>query len=227
MEKYKQDFIEFMVKAEVLKFGEFTTKSGRKAPYFINTGNYQTGEQISKLGYYYAECIKSNVKSDYDILYGPAYKGIPLVVTTSISLFENFGCNVSYSFNRKEKKAHGEGGEIIGCVPKDNDRVVIIEDVVTAGTSVRESISLFDKIADVKIIGLVISVDRMEKGESEKSAIKELKEKYGIKTYSIVTIREIVEYLHNREIEGTVIVDDNMKGKIEEYLLEYGVREEK
>ncbi|MFW6287971.1 MAG: orotate phosphoribosyltransferase [bacterium] len=223
MEKYKEGFIEFMVKAGVLKFGEFKTKSGRMAPYFVNTGDYKTGQQISKLGEFYAECIKDNVKDDYDVLFGPAYKGIPLVVTTAVALANRFEENKAYSFNRKEKKDHGEGGSIVGHIPSDNEKVLIIEDVVTAGTSVRESVALLNKIADVDIFGLVISVDRMEKGPSGKSATQELADKFGISTYSIVNIKEIVDYLYNREIDGRIVIDNNMKNSIEEYLLKYGV----
>lgn len=212
-----------MLESKVLKFGEFLTKSGRKAPYFINTGNYQTGEQISKLGNYYSKCISNEVVEDFDLLFGPAYKGIPLAVTTSISLYKNFNKNILYSFNRKEIKDHGEGGNIVGYIPQNEEKVLIIEDVITAGTSVRESISLFNKIGDVKVSSLVISVDRMEKGISGKSAIQEIEKEFGIKTYSIVTIKEILEYLHNKEIDGKIVLDDLMKIKIENYLLEYGI----
>ncbi len=223
MEKYKQEFIEFMVEAGVLRFGEFVTKSGRKTPYFINTGNYKTGEQISKLGRFYAECINDNLKDEYNILFGPAYKGIPLVVTTAASLYDSFDKDVLFSFNRKEIKDHGEGGSIVGHLPEDNEKILIIEDVVTAGTSVRESVSLLENIADVNIFGLVISIDRMERGSTDKSAIQEIEEEFGIKTYSIVTIKEVVDYLYNRELDGKSIIDDNMKNRIEEYLLQYGV----
>jgi len=223
VEKYKQEFIEFMVEAGVLRFGEFVTKSGRKTPYFINTGNYKTGEQISKLGRFYAECINDNLKDEYNILFGPAYKGIPLVVTTAASLYDSFDKDVLFSFNRKEIKDHGEGGSIVGHLPEDNEKILIIEDVVTAGTSVRESVSLLENIADVNIFGLVISIDRMERGSTDKSAIQEIEEEFGIKTYSIVTIKEVVDYLYNRELDGKSIIDDNMKNRIEEYLLQYGV----
>lgn len=223
MQEYKKRFIQFMIEAEVLRFGEFTTKSGRAAPYFINTGNYRTGEQIFKLGEFYAECIQNNITQNYNVLYGPAYKGITLAVATSAALYHKFGKNVLYSFNRKEKKEHGEGGKIVGHVPRNNDKVLIVEDVITAGTSIRESIPLLKEIADVNLTGIVISVDRMERGKGEKSAIQELKDEFGIKTYSIVTIKEIIDYLHNRNIAGELILDDNMKSKIENYLKEYGV----
>lgn len=222
MEKYKQEFIQFMVKAGVLRFGQFTTKSGRKTPYFINTGNYKTGEQVSKLGKFYAESINHSLKDEDYILFGPAYKGIPLVVTTAASLYSSFEKNVLFSFNRKEKKDHGEGGNIVGHLPEDKEKILIIEDVVTAGTSVRESVSLLKNIADVNIFGLIISVDRMEKGSSGKSTIQELEGEFGIKTYSIVTIEEVKEYLHNKEVDGKIIIDDDMKTKIEGYLREYG-----
>lgn len=223
MESYKEDFIDFMVRAGVLRFGEFKTKSGRIAPYFINTGNYRTGEQIFRLGQFYAECIKEKISEDYDLLYGPAYKGIPLVVTTAASLYNVFAENKPYSFNRKEMKDHGEGGSIIGSSPQDNDKILIIEDVITAGTSVRESVSLLKKIANVEILGLIISVDRMEKGNTGRSAVEEIREEFGIKTYSIVTVNDIIEHLYNKEIDNQVIIDDKMKEKIQEYLFNYGV----
>jgi orotate phosphoribosyltransferase len=220
---YKQEFVEFMVRANVLTFGDFVTKSGRKTPYFINTGNYKTGEQICKLGEFYAQCIMGNTGASFDVLYGPAYKGIPLAVTTAISLYRNYGLNVPYCFNRKEVKDHGEGGNIIGYTPKDGDRIVIIEDVVTAGTSVRESTTLLNAAAKVNITSLVVSVDRMEKGTGEKTALQELQDTFGIKTYSVVTIEEIVGYLYQKEIDGRVLIDDAMKGRVEEYLKIYGV----
>ncbi len=223
MEKYKEEFIEFMINSKVLKFGEFKTKSGRIAPYFINTGNYKTGEQITKLGYFYAECIKNNVKDKVDLLFGPAYKGIPLVISTSIALYSKFGINISYSFNRKEVKDHGEGGNVVGYIPKEGDNVIIVEDVTTAGTSVRECVSLFKTFGAINIKKLIISVDRMERGNSSLSARDELNNEFGIETYSIVNIKEIIAYLHNKKINGTCYLDDSMKEKIEVYLDKYGV----
>lgn len=219
---YKEDFITFMVRSGVLTFGDFTTKSGRKTPYFINTGNYKTGAQAARLGDYYAACVQENAPEGIDCLFGPAYKGIPLVVTTAASLARNYGRDLPYCFNRKEAKDHGEGGTMIGYQPKDGDRVVIVEDVVTAGTAVRETIELFKHIADVKFASLIVSVDRMEKGTGEKTTINELREQYGIAVHPIVTVRQVIDFLHNREIDGKVYIDDEMKGKMEAYLEQYG-----
>lgn len=223
MDRYKEEFIEFMVNSNVLKFGDFTTKSGRKTPFFINTGNYTTGAQLKKLGEFYAKAINNHFGSDFDILFGPAYKGIPLTVTTAISLNELYDINVEYCSNRKEVKDHGEGGILLGGSLKDSKRVVIVEDVMTAGTSIYETAPILKAQGDVDIKGLIISVDRMEKGKSEKSAQEEIKETFGITTYSIVTMKEVVEYLYNRELNGKVYIDDNMKSSIESYYEKYGV----
>lgn len=211
-----------MVKSKVLTFGDFLTKSGRKTPFFINTGNYSTGSQLLKLGEYYAESLVRNLPNGFDVLFGPAYKGIPLAVATSMALASRFSRQSAFSFNRKEIKDHGEGGNLIGHKFKDNDRVVIIEDVITAGTSVRESIPLLRSAANIDICALVISVDRMEKGQSNKSALTEIKEEFGIETFSIVTLEEIVDYLHNRKIDGKVVLDDAILQKIREYREIYG-----
>lgn len=219
---YREEFITFMVRAGVLTFGDFTTKSGRRTPYFINTGNYKTGAQAAKLGDYYAACIQQNLPDGVDCLFGPAYKGIPLAVSAAASLYRNYGRDLPYCFNRKEAKDHGEGGTMIGYQPKDGDRVVIVEDVVTAGTAVRETIELFKHIADVKFASLIVSVDRMEKGTGEKTTINELREQYGIAVHPIVTVRQVIDFLHNREIDGKVYIDDEMKGKMEAYLEQYG-----
>lgn len=221
MENYKKEFIEFMLESGVLKFGEFKTKSGRLSPYFINTGNYKNGMQFSKLGNYYAECFNENIKEEVDAIFGPAYKGISLSVALSMSLYSKYNKNINFGFNRKEVKDHGEGGNLIGYVPKDNDNIMIIEDVVTAGTSVRESIELLNKIAKVNIFAQIISVDRMELGMNGKTAIKELEEEFGIKTYPIVTIKEIIEHLHNKEINGKIYIDDEIYSKIKEYMKNY------
>jgi len=221
---YKHEFIDFMVNTGVLTFGNFTTKSGRKTPFFINTGNYKTGEDISKLGDFYADCIYSALKDDFDLLYGPAYKGIPLAVSASISLYKKYNVSKGFCFNRKEEKDHGEGGSLIGMKPYNNSKVVIIEDVVTAGTSVRESVPLIKAAADCNILLLVISVDRMEKGEKEKSAIQEIESQFGIKVQPIVTIREIIDYLYNKEINGKILIDDDMLSRINEYMNLYGAK---
>ena len=221
---YKQEFVEFMVRANVLTFGDFVTKSGRQTPYFVNTGNYKTGAQIAKLGEIYAECIKNQVGQNFDLLYGPAYKGIPLAVTTAVALYQRYQWDVPYCFNRKEQKDHGEGGGLIGWKPRDGERVLIIEDVITAGTSVRESLALLKSVAQVNVGDLVVAVDRRERGTNgRQTALQELETALGIQTHPIVTIDEIVAFLHNREIDGRIIIDDSIKMKIEEYLQAYGV----
>lgn len=222
MESFKEEFIEFMVRSGVLTFGDFTTKSGRKTPFFINTGNYDNGAQMEKLGEYYAKAIQNELKDSYDGLYGPAYKGIPLCITTSVALNKLFSKNVYFTFNRKEAKDHGEGGTLIGHKLKDGERIVIVEDVITAGTAIRESLPVIQAAADVEITAIVVSVDRMEKGSGELSAIAQVQEDYGIKTFAIVTIEEVVKYLHNRKIDGKVLVDDQMKSMIEAYREKYG-----
>jgi orotate phosphoribosyltransferase len=219
---YKEEFITFMVRSGVLTFGDFTTKSGRKTPYFINTGNYKTGAQAAKLGDYYAACLKENLGDEVTALFGPAYKGIPLVVTASASLYRNYNMDIPYCFNRKEAKDHGEGGSMVGYKPKDGDVIAIVEDVVTAGTAVRESIELFKHVADAKLAYLFVSVDRMERGTKECSTLDELRNDYGIKVCPIVTVREIISFLHNRPIDGKVYIDDEMKEKMEAYLALYG-----
>jgi orotate phosphoribosyltransferase len=219
---YKEEFIEFMVLSQVLTFGDFTTKSGRKTPFFINTGNYDTGEQMDKLGYYYAKALSSALNKDFDCLFGPAYKGIPLCVTAAISLSNNHEHNVNFCFNRKEAKDHGEGGNIVGHKLQDGERVVIIEDVTTAGTSIRESVPLLKAAANVTIEALVVSVDRQEKGTTEKSALQQIEEDFGIKPVPIVTLDEIVKYLYNREINGKIIINDEIMNRIKGYREQYG-----
>ncbi|MCD8190051.1 MAG: orotate phosphoribosyltransferase [Clostridiales bacterium] len=221
---YQEEFITFMVRSGVLTFGDFVTKSGRKTPYFVNTGNYKTGAQAACLGDYYAACMNEHLGDDVTALFGPAYKGIPLVVAGSASLYRNYGRDLPYCFNRKEAKDHGEGGSMVGYKPKDGDVIAIVEDVVTAGTAVRESIELFRQVADVKITTLFVSVDRMERGTRDCSTLDELRQDYGIQVWPIVTVREIIEFLHNRPIDGKVHIDDEMKGKMEAYLEQYGAR---
>ncbi len=223
MQAYKEEFIRFMVRSGVLTFGDFTAKSGRKTPYFVNTGNYKTGEQIAKLGEFYASCIEEHVKGGYDALFGPAYKGIPLCVTAASALYNNHGVSTNYCFNRKEEKDHGEGGSIVGYKLKDGDRVLIVEDVVTAGTAVRETMPILKGAADVQVAGLIISVDRMEKGQGDKSAVQEIYENYGVKTYPLVTVREIIEVLYNNPVDGVVYIDDETKARMEAYLEKYGI----
>ncbi len=225
MTAYQEKFITFMVRSGVLTFGDFVTKSGRKTPYFINTGNYKTGAQAAQLGDYYAACIQENLPEGIDCLFGPAYKGIPLAVSAAASLYRNYGRDLPYCFNRKEAKDHGEGGFLVGYRPQDGDRVAIVEDVVTAGTAVRESIELFKQVAKAEIKALFVSVDRMERGTRDCSTLDELRQDYGIQAYPIVTVREVISFLHNNPVDGKVYIDDGMKAKMEDYLARYGARQ--
>ena len=221
---YKKQFIEFMVRSGVLTFGDFTTKSGRKTPYFVNTGNYKTGYQAAKLGEFYASCIHENIQEEVDALFGPAYKGIPLSVATAIALSNQFNKDLNYCFNRKEVKDHGEGGSMVGYKLKDGDKVLIIEDVITAGTAIRECFPILKEAANVEIAGLIISVDRMERGQQNKTAIQEIYDEFGIKTSPIVTAREIIDPLPNMPADGKVVLDDAMRARMEAYLEEYCVK---
>lgn len=214
---YKKEFIKFMCDSNVLTFGDFTAKSGRKTPYFVNTGNYKTGEQITKLGKFYAQCINEN-NIEADVFFGPAYKGIPLCVAAASAMFTEFNKNINYCFNRKEEKDHGEGGVIIGHKLKKDDKVVIIEDVITAGTAIRETLPVLKNTADVNILSVIISVDRMEKGTGDKSAVQEVYENFGIKVYPIVTVVDIIECIKDGTIEGKEYLD-----KMIEYRNIYGV----
>ncbi len=214
---YKESFIKFMVECGVLTFGDFTLKSGRKAPYFINTGNYNTGKQLAKLGEFYAECIKEN-NIDVETLFGPAYKGIPLAVACAAALYNKYDTEVNYCFDRKEAKDHGEGGVIVGKKLTDSEKVVIIEDVITAGTAIRQVLPVLKAAADVNITGMVISVDRMEKGQGEYSAVQEVYNEFGIKIYPIVTVNDIIDAIRNGIVEGKEYLD-----KMLEYRKTYGV----
>ncbi|NLV50133.1 MAG: orotate phosphoribosyltransferase [Clostridiales bacterium] len=213
---YKESFIDFMTASGVLTFGDFITKSGRRTPYFINTGSYRTGAQVSSLGDFYADCIQES-KENFDVLFGPAYKGIPLAVSTSISLWRKYGRDIPYSFNRKEIKDHGEGGAIVGQQLCDGMRVAIIEDVVTAGTAVRETLALMRIFAKVDVTALYVSVDRMERGSGVLSALDELQKTLGIKVYPIVTVREIISYLSDSGRLGA-----EQAARMESYLAEFG-----
>lgn len=224
MESYKKEFIEFMVRSGVLTFGDFTTKSGRKTPYFVNTGNYKTGAQAAKLGEFYAKAIKEHIKEEIDVLFGPAYKGIPLAVATSMALATQHDTDVNYCFNRKEEKDHGEGGKMVGYKLKDGDNVIITEDVITSGASIRECLPQIMAAAKVNIIGEIISVDRMERGLENKTAIQQIYDDYGFKVYPIVNVKEVIEVLHNHPVDGKVYIDDAMKAKMEAYLEEYCVK---
>lgn len=224
MEQYKKEFIEFMVDCGVLKFGDFVTKSGRKTPFFVNTGFYRTGAQLNKLGEYYAKAINDKFGTDFDILFGPAYKGIPLSVATSMQISSIYGKDVKYCSNRKEVKDHGDTGILLGSPISDGDKVIIIEDVTTAGTSINETLPIIRAQGDVDVKGLVVSVDRMERGQGEKSALDEIHEKYGLETTAIVTMAEVVEHLYNKEYKGKVIIDDELKKAIDNYYVQYGVK---
>jgi orotate phosphoribosyltransferase len=220
MEGFKQSFIEFMVGAEVLTFGDFTAKSGRKTPYFVNAGRYRTGQQMRQLAGYYADAIIGQ-NLHFDVLFGPAYKGIPLAVAIAMTLAER-GLDVPFCFDRKEVKDHGEGGKLIGHTPKDGESVLIVEDVTTAGTSIRDTVPLLTKSGNVALAGLVVSVDRMERGTTELNALDELAKQFRMPTFAIVTIEEVMQYLHNRMLNGRVLIDDTMYGKMRAYRDEYG-----
>ena len=224
MEQYKREFIEFMIDCEVLKFGDFVTKSGRNTPFFVNTGFYRTGAQLRKLGEYYAKAIESKFGFDFDVLFGPAYKGIPLTVATTMAISQFYDKDIKYCSNRKEVKDHGDKGILLGSPIADGDKVVIIEDVTTAGTSIQETLPIINAQGDVTVAGLVVSVDRMERGQGEKSALAEIEEKYGLKTTAIVTMAEVVEHLYNKPYKGKIIIDDTLKAAIDTYYTQYGVK---
>lgn len=225
MESYKREFIEFMVESDVLKFGDFTLKSGRKSPFFMNAGAYVTGTQLMRLGEYYAKAIHENYGDDFDVLFGPAYKGIPISVVTAVAYARLYGKEIRYCSDRKEEKDHGaDKGSFLGSKLKDGDRVVMIEDVTTSGKSMEETVPKVRGAADVEIIGLMVSLNRMEVGlGGEKSALEEIQEKYGFDAKAIVTMEEVVEHLYNRECQGKVVIDDAMKAAIDAYYEQYGV----
>ena len=225
MERYKEEFIEFMVDSNVLKFGEFTLKSGRKSPFFMNAGAYVTGSQLKKLGNYYARAIHDTFGLEFDVLFGPAYKGIPLTVATSMAISELYGREIRYCSNRKEIKDHGDKGILLGTKLRDGDRVLIIEDVTTSGKSIEETYPIIKAQADVEVVGLMVSLNRMEKGlNTDKTALDEVAETYNIKTGAIVTMAEVCEYLYNREVNGRVVIDDEIKKAIDAYYEQYGAK---
>ncbi|MCI6859212.1 MAG: orotate phosphoribosyltransferase [Eubacterium sp.] len=224
MEQYKKEFIEFMIDCNVLKFGDFVTKSGRKTPFFVNTGFYRTGSQLKRLGEYYAQAIHDQFGFDFDILFGPAYKGIPLSVATTMAIADQYGEDIRFCSNRKEIKDHGDKGILLGSPIESGDKVVIIEDVTTAGTSIQETLPIIKAQGDVDVLGLVVSVDRMERGQGEKSALEEISDKYGLKTTAIVTMGEVVEHLYNKPYKGEIIIDDTLKEAIDAYYDQYGVK---
>lgn len=223
MEQYKKEFIEFMIDCNVLKFGDFVTKSGRNTPFFVNTGFYRTGAQLKKLGEYYATAIHNKFGLDFDVLFGPAYKGIPLSVAATMAISDMYEKDVRYCANRKEVKDHGDKGILLGSPIEDGDKVIIIEDVTTAGTSIKETLPIVKAQGDVDVLGLVVSVDRMERGQGEKSALEEIHETYGLETTAIVTMAEVVEHLYNKPYKGKVIIDDTLKAAIDAYYEKYGV----
>ena len=215
---YKEEFITFMVRSGVLTFGDFTTKSGRKTPYFVNTGNYKTGAQISTLGKFYAQCIMENCKDNFDAMFGPAYKGIPLATSAAGALARDYGVDKPYFFNRKEVKDHGEGGSLVGYQPNDGDRIIIIEDVITAGTAVRETVPILQSAAKVTIPDMFISVNRCEVGQNAgKTAVMEVKEEFGINVHAIITVADIYEYLKEKPEYASVLV--NMEKYMEQYCI--------
>ena len=224
MESYKQEFIKFMIDSDVLKFGDFTLKSGRKSPFFMNAGAYVTGSQLMKLGEYYAKAIHDAYGDDFDVLFGPAYKGIPLSVATTIAYSRLFNKEIRYCSNRKEEKYHGDAGILLGSRIKDGDRVVIIEDVTTSGKSMEETVPIVRAQGDVTILGLMVSLNRMERGKGDKSALEEIKDLYGFETNAIVSMADVVECLYNKEVDGRVIIDDELKGRIDAYYEEYGAK---
>ena len=226
MDAYKEEFIRFMVESDVLKFGDFTLKSGRKSPFFMNAGAYVTGSQLKKLGEYYARAIHETYGDDFDVLFGPAYKGIPISVVTAVAYSDLYGREIRYCSDRKEVKDHGaDKGGLLGSPLKDGDRVIMIEDVTTSGKSMEETVPKVRAAADVTIVGLMVSLDRGEKGlESDRSALVEVSEKYGFPAHAIVSMAEVTEALYNREVAGRVLIDDEMKASIDAYYREYGAK---
>ena len=224
MEQYKKEFIEFMVDSNVLKFGEFTLKSGRKSPFFMNAGAYVTGSQLRRMGQFYAQAIHDNYGTDFDVLFGPAYKGIPLAVATTIAFSELYGRDIRYCSNRKEIKDHGDVGILLGSDLNDGDKVVIIEDVTTSGKSIEETFPILTAQANVDVVGLMVSLNRQERGKTQQNALAEIREVYGIETGAIVTMEEVVEYLYNRPYNGRVLIDDKTKAAIDAYYAQYGAK---
>ncbi len=218
MEGYKREFIEFLEGAGVLKFGDFTAKSGRKIPYFINAGMIKTGEEIAKLGEFYAKAYFEKVGSKRTVLYGPAYKGIPIAVSVSVALAKN-GLDVPFFFNRKEAKDHGEGGIFVGYVPTEGEEIVIVEDVITAGTAIRESMANLSTLNGAKVAATFVMVDRKEKGQGEKGAMQEIEEEFGFPVYSVVDVYDIIEYLEEDEKNA-----ENVE-RIKNYLAVNGAKE--
>jgi orotate phosphoribosyltransferase len=224
MDAHARELIDLMVRCEALRFGDFTAKSGRKTPYFVNSGRCRTGSQIAALGKLYARSLHERLGDGYDVLFGPAYKGIPLVVATAAALHQHHGREVAFCFNRKEVKDHGEGGVLVGHELRDGDRVVIVEDVTTAGTSIREVVPVLQRAAKVKLAGLIVAVDRMERGTGDERALAELSHSFGMPAWSLVTIEEVMADLHGRAVDGRVVLDDAMLASVRAHLAEHGAR---
>ncbi len=224
MEQYKQEFIDFMVESKVLKFGSFTLKSGRQSPFFMNVGAYVTGSQLRRLGEYYAKAIHDTYGDDFDVIFGPAYKGIPLAVITAIAYFNLYGKEVRYCSNRKEVKDHGDTGILLGSGLQDGDRIVVVEDVTTSGKSMEETIPILRAQADVILVGLMVSLNRMERGKGEKGALEEIRELYDMPTAAIVSMEEVVSYLYNKEVNGEILINDELKAAIDAYYEQYGAK---
>lgn len=229
METYKREFIDFMVESDVLKFGDFTLKSGRHSPFFMNAGAYVTGEQLHRLGLYYAQAIERTFGLDFDVVFGPAYKGIPLSVVTVMGISELYGKQVRYCSNRKEAKDHGDAGVLLGSPLVDGDRVVMVEDVTTSGKSIDETYPLISSIADVQVVGLMVSLNRMERAQNTDDAAHKnmcaldvIRERYGFPTGAIATMQEVTDYLYNQQRAGRVVIDDGIKAALDAYYAQYG-----
>lgn len=219
---YKQAFVEFLVRTDALKFGDFTLKSGRKCPYFLNAGQFYMGSSFDELTRYYAQALHNSVE-DFDVIFGPAYKGIPLCAGTATALYRDFKVDVGYSYNRKEAKDHGEGGMLVGAPITSESKVVIVDDVMTAGTALRESLDFLKKAGSPTIAGVLIAVDRMEKGMGEKSAVQEVQDEFGIEVHSVVTLDDIIDVLYGKPVGGKVYIDDEQMRVIKDYKDQYGV----
>lgn len=226
MDQYKKEFIEFMVESGVLQFGDFTLKSGRRSPFFMNAGLYVTGSQLTRLGEYYAQAIHNRFGDDFDILFGPAYKGIPLSVVTAMAYSRLYGKEIRYCSNRKEIKDHGDAGIMLGSPLKDGDRVIIIEDVTTSGKSIKETFPIITSQADIQIKGMMVSLNRMECGleSKEKTALDQIREEYGFEADAIVTMEDVIDLLYNKEINGKILIDEDIKTRLDAYYAEYGVK---
>ena len=219
MEAYKQEFVDFMLESNVLRFGDFTLKSGRKSPFFMNAGLYITGSQLTRLGEFYAKAIHNTYGDDFDVIFGPAYKGIPISVVTTMAYSKLFGKEVRYCSNRKEAKDHGDAGILLGSPIKDGDRVVVVEDVTTSGKSMEETIPIVKAQGDVEIVGLMVSLNRCERGKGDKGALEEIKDLYGFETSAIVSMNEIIDYLVEKKV-----IDDELLGRLKAYYDEYGIK---